>query len=69
MYKLYNWLFGWDYICWQNSADSGIARVHKSKDNKVFYWRYKITNLIDYLPPQHGQRVTWLTCSPDKYIK
>lgn len=28
MYKLLNKLFGWDYIQWKNTVDSGIARIH-----------------------------------------
>jgi len=49
MYKILNFLFGWDYILWQNSADVGIARVYKIdlNSNKVFYWRYRLTNVLD----------------------
>ena len=28
MYKIWNYLFEWDYIAWVNSAGAGIARVH-----------------------------------------
>lgn len=73
MWRVFNWLFGWDYIYWENSCDNGVARVHKSPDNTVWFWRYKITRVIDiinidgktypWLPP-----VVWLTCSKDKYL-
>lgn len=69
MYRILNKLFGWDYVCWKNSCGSGIARIHIDKEGKAYYWRYKNTNLIDYLPAEHGQRITWLTCHPSKYIK
>lgn len=66
MYKLYHFLFGWDYIFWKNSADAGIARVFKTPDGKINYFRYKITNLIDEI--ESKEQVTWLTCKPEKYF-
>ena len=66
IYKLLNYLFGWDYIAWSNCADSGIARVHYGYDGTAWYWRYKTTKVIDKIHnPKH---VTWLTCYPNKYI-
>lgn len=69
MWVILNWLFGWDYVCWKNSAASGIAKVHTSPDGEVYYWRYKSIALLDILPPELGQSVVWLTCKPEKYIK
>ena len=66
MYKILNKLFGWDYVAWSNSCDNGIARVYKSLDNKVWYFRYKNTKLIDLIKNQ--DQVVWLTCKPSKYI-
>lgn len=66
-YKLKHFLFGWDYIVWKNSADGGIARVHVDKTGRVWYWRYKITRLIDYI--DSPSQVHWLTCHPSKYMK
>lgn len=66
-YKLLNLLFGWDYIQWQNSADEGIARIHIDGNKRIFYWRYKMTNVIDEI--KTPSQVFWLTCSPDKYLK
>lgn len=43
MYKLKHKLFGWDYIIWNNDADSGIARVITLKDGKIGYWRYSVS--------------------------
>lgn len=68
MYKLWHKLFGWDYIHWENSADSGIARVHKNDDGVVWYWRYKSTRCIAVIPKVfYG--IVWLTCSASKYLK
>jgi len=61
-----NFLFGFDYIYWKNSADHGVARVHKNKDGVVWYWRYKITSLIDKI--ENEDDVIWLTCSKYKYF-
>jgi len=65
MYKIYNWLFGWDYITWENSAGQGIARVCRDKNGNLFYWRYKATNLP--YPIISAKNHLWLTCSPEKY--
>jgi len=69
MWRLFNWLFGWDYILWQNGCNSGIARVHMSPDGNVWYWRYKITGTVDFLPANDHRKIIWLTCKPEKYIK
>jgi len=66
MYKLKNLLFGWDYVQWNNSADSGIARVFKTKDGRVVYWRYRNISVLDEIANQ--EQVYWLTCSPAKYF-
>lgn len=65
MWKIYNYLFGWDYVTWVNSADQGIARVHVDKNGNVFYWRYKITKISD--PIKCAKNHLWLTCPPEKY--
>jgi len=65
MYKICKWLFGWDYITWENSADQGIARVHRDKNGNLFYWRYKATSVAD--PIISAKNHLWLTCSPEKY--
>lgn len=67
MYKLWNYLFGWDYVIWENSAAQGIARVKVLPDGTLGYWRYKITNVFDEI--KEPKQVKWLTCKPDKYIK
>lgn len=66
IYKILNKLFGWDYIYWQNTCAQGIARVYKSPDGIVYYYRYKTTKLIDKITNQ--KQVIWLTCKPEKYI-
>jgi hypothetical protein len=65
MYILKNILFGWDYIYWKNSVDSGVARVMKLPDGRVAYWRYRCTNVMDEIV--NARDVLWLTCSPSKF--
>jgi hypothetical protein len=67
MYRLWNYLFGWDYVIWNNSADQGIAKVITLPDGTIGYWRYKITNIFDEI--NNPNQVKWLTCSPNKYFK
>lgn len=66
MYRLLHRLFGWDYIAWENNADEGIARVHVDGGGRVFYWRYKSTNVADII--KRPEQVLWLTCKPEKYF-
>lgn len=66
MYKILNYIFGWDYIAWTNFAASGVARIHRCHSGQVFYWRYKNINVIDRVT--RPETVIWLTCSPDKYF-
>ena len=65
MYRLYNYLFGWDYITWTNSADEGISRVRSDKNGNVYYWRYSVTSVAD--PVVSAKNHLWLTCEPSKY--
>lgn len=66
MWELWNKLFGWDYIQWRNSAASGIARVKTDGNGVAWYWRYKITNVVDRITDK--DQVIWLTCEPKKYM-
>lgn len=66
MYLILHFLFGWDYICWRNSAASGIARIHKDYEGNLYYWRYKITNVLDMIYTK--DQVLWLTCPANKYF-
>ena len=67
-YKLFNKLFGWDYIHWTNSADQGISMVRVDGEGKAYYYRYFSINVIDPFPPGIYVNIRWLTCLPNKYI-
>lgn len=67
IYKVLHKLFGWDYVHWTNTVDRGIARVHVDYTNRVWYWRYRSTKLIDEIKAPN--QVLWLTCEPSKYFK
>ena len=70
MYKILNWLFGWDYIAWDYCTlsvdDSGIARVYINPDGDVWYWKYKRLGHHNIITSKDD--VLWLTCSSDKYM-
>ena len=66
MYRLWHWLFGWDYILWTNTADSGIAKVQTDYDGHVWYWRYRSTSVADTI--SKPEQVRWITCSSSKYF-
>lgn len=65
MYKIMNFLFGYDYIQWENCADQGVARVFKLSSGKIVYWRYKSTSTMDEI--KNSNQVNWLTCHPSKF--
>lgn len=67
IYQLLHAFFGWDYICWTNSADQGVARVHVDGTGRVWYWRYWLTSVADVI--EKKEQVLWLTCNPSKYLK
>lgn len=59
-------LYGWDYIQWSNSSDSGVARVYKDGAGVVYYWRYRIVEIADRI--QEPEKVLWLTCDPSEFF-
>lgn len=67
MYRLMHFLFGFDYVQWQNAVDQGVARVHVDGLGRVFYWRYRSTKVADVIT--RPDQVLWLTCHPEKYFK
>lgn len=67
MWRIFNLLFGWDYILWQNSCDSGISRLRRDHDDRVWWYRYKTTKCVDTLDQNHQNIKLWLTCSPEKW--
>ena len=66
MWRLFNYLFGWDYIYWNNGISSGIARIHKDFNGGAWYYLYKVITVIGRV--RNANDVVWLTCEPDKYI-
>lgn len=68
MYKLLHKLFGWDYIQWDNSVDSGISRIHIDGDGIPYYWRYKVNSVADRLNVPFV-RIIWLTCPRSRYLR
>lgn len=67
MWRILNFLFGYDYIAWGNSCDNGIARVRVNEDGIVYYFRHKFTGVINKI--DRPCNVFWLTCKSDKYFK
>ena len=64
-WKLFNIVFGWDYIRWQNSCSSGVARLRISKCCRLHYYEYPF-EYPEFLTDPSA--VIWLTCHPSKYF-
>jgi hypothetical protein len=65
-YKLLHKIFGWDYIVWTNTADSGIAQIRIDGAGRYYYWRYRVTRVADFVEGNTDIKL-WLTCPPEKY--
>lgn len=66
MYKIWNKLFGWEYIQWENTAASGISRLRILPDGTVVYRRYSTIQKFTVL--SKNDNVLWLTCLKEKYF-
>lgn len=67
MYKIFHYLFGWDYIHWKDSlGNQGVSRVYKNPEGVPFYWQYKMISCLEKI--EIPSQVTWLTCHPSKYM-
>lgn len=68
IYKLNNYLFGWDYVVWTDYlADKGISRVVKLPDGTIGYWDTILLPIFSTI--KNPESVVWLTCKPEKYFK
>lgn len=67
MYKILNWLFGWDYIYLEDSYGQGISRVKKDAEGNPIYTPNFIFPRIEKI--YNPDNVIWLTCSREKYFK
>ena len=68
MWKIFHKLFGWDYVHWQNSCDSGISRILVDKNGLVYIKQYSF-HWLELFNPCDSSKMIWLTCKPDKYKK
>lgn len=67
LYKILNFIFGYDYIYWKDSASQGIARVRVLEDGTVYYWYSVVLRFFEEI--ETPDQVKWLTCSSNKYFK
>ena len=67
MWKIFNKLFGWDYINvrYPNSTRlDETVRVHVDGDGNPYYWYSSTAESIN----KELDNITWLTCPSSKYI-
>ena len=66
-----NYIFGWDYILWENSLYTGISRVRKLPNGDIYFLTYGNPTLLNNITTGkgNGEVVTeWLTCDKSKYL-
>jgi len=72
MYKLLNYIFGWDYIIWENCLYKGVARIRTLPNGDHYFLVYgAISNYVPLTENQENDAwvIAWLTCDKNKYLK
>jgi hypothetical protein len=65
MYKLKNFLFGYDYVYCKSTLN--ISKVRTLPDGTVYFYDYPFIKSIQVI--DNPNNVLWLTCLPSKYFK
>lgn len=71
MYKLWNYLFGWDYILWENCLYRGVSRLRRLPNGDVYFLAYGNMSCFNNITKGTGNGevvVEWLTCDKNKWI-
>lgn len=66
--QLHN-IFGWDYIAWGYLLSDGVARVYVDGEGNPYYWKYRDKSGLVKITLENYNKLTWLTCRPEKYLK
>lgn len=67
LWRLWHWLFGWDYIVWTGPGFIAVSRVFNDGDGRTYYWVSRSACLTHEITA--AKDVIWLTCKPSKYLK
>ena len=65
LYKILNYLFGWDYIYFKNCAAQGVKKIHTDAYGNPYY----IWAVNSRVHITHKKQVMWLTCEAEKYLE
>ena len=71
MHRILNYLFGWDYVTWQDCLYKGIDKVRVLPNGKPYFLKYGSSSNFTYITKENnGSTVihAWMTCDPGKYI-
>lgn len=60
MWKVWNYIFGWEYVVIENNADSVVRRIWWRGDGVPMITAYSF-QVWPLVPPYHGWRVTPIT--------
>lgn len=69
MWRLWNKLFGWDYIYWESSTIEHCitSRIRVTGDGIPYFTSFKYAGYL-YKVKDHLHEILWLTCKPEKYL-
>lgn len=71
LYQIFNYLFGWDYILWQDACYKGVSKIRILPNGKPYYLKYGSVRCFEYITEDNcGSTIVgaWLTCEPSKYL-
>ena len=70
-YKILNYLFGWDYILWQDCLYKGVSKIRQLPNGDYYFLKYGSINCFTRIPKENKETnkvIAWLTCNKDKYL-
>lgn len=68
MWRLWNKLFGWDYVYWSHRGHCIISRVKFSGNGKPYFKAYRC-GFLHLIDEDSYNELIWLTCKPEKYFE
>ena len=68
MWRLWNKLFGWDYVVWSykhSDLPGDVSRIIVDQTGTPYIHEYSEV----YRALSDASKIIWLTCKPEKYLK
>ena len=67
IYKIMNYIFGWDYIVWNYCGGKGVSRIRVLPNGNIYYLRHGAYDSFQEINKESDVKA-WLTCDKSKYL-